>query len=210
MPNPQNRTPDDVRDEVAAHIRAHAGTPAGTYRAIQLRFGIGKATIGVIADEYGLADAWEKGVEQTQAATKARKTYLERQRSLAQEDLIDLVADLTTRFHDDVVHLNVIKLAPEDYESDEDNGGGPFITLERVEKTVLPPGPAEWRATAGAIASLAKAHLELARHDKADEGTGQAIGLLDRFEAGLREAREARQRAAAEAEAAEAEAAEGS
>lgn len=206
VPNPQNRTPDDVRAEVAAYIEAHAGTPAGSVRAIARKFGLGKATIGVIADDYGLGDAWAKGAERTQAATDTRKVHLQHQRSLIQEDLLDQVAELSTRFHDDVVHLHVIEVAPEDRDVDEETG---FLKLERVEKTVLPPGPAEWRATAGAIASLTRAALDIARHDKGDEGTGQAIGLLDRFEKGLREAREARERAKAEAAAAEAEAAEG-
>lgn len=198
MPNPANRLPDELRAEIADYIRAHAGTPQGSHRAISRHFGIAKATVGVIADENDLGDAWAAGVDKTQAATDARKTHLQSQRSLSQEDLLDLVADLSTRFHDEVTHLNVVKLGGED-------------SGEIVEKTVLPAGPADWRATAGAIAALTKAHLDLARHDKSDEGTGQAIGLLDRFEKGLRVAREARERAAAEAAAAEAEAdAEGS
>lgn len=205
MPNPQNRYPDELREAIADDIRTLAGTPAGSIRALANKYGVGKATVGVIAEEHGLSDAWAKGADRTQAATNARNTYLQHQRALIQLDLADQVADLLTRFHDDVTHLNVIEVAPEDREVDEETG---FLKLERVEKTVLPPGPGEWRATSGAISSLTRAMLDIARHDKGDDGTGQAKGLLHRFEAGLREAREARERA--KAEKAAAEAAEGS
>ncbi|SER95464.1 hypothetical protein SAMN05216188_11866 [Lentzea xinjiangensis] len=168
MPNPQNRTPDHIRAEVADYIRAHAGTPEGSVRAIARRFGIGKTTVGVIADEHGLGDAWLEGAEQTAAATEARRVHLGRQRALLQEDLLDSAADLVDRIHDEVVHLNVVKDGGED--------GG-----EHVEHTVLPPGPADYRAMSAAIATFSKAAVDLAKLDNDTSRTDASVGLLDRF-----------------------------
>jgi transposase-like protein len=206
VPNPP-RYPDDLRLAIAADIEALAGTPEGSVRAIARRHGVSKSLVGVIADEFGLTGRWAQGAQQTDEATKTRMTHVAAQRALAQEDIWDRFAELATQFHDEVTHLNVVKCVPEAIDDEDMNG---FLAVERVERTTLPPGPADYRSMSTALAALTRAALDIARHDKGDEGTGQAIGLLDRFERGLREAREARERAKAEAAAAEVEAAEGS
>lgn len=175
------RIPDETRAEVAEWIRAHAGTPDGTVRAIAARFTIGKATVGKIADEYGLTDAWKNGTEQTQAATAARQAYVAQQRAALQEDLLDTAADLLERLHDRVTHLHVVKSGFD----------------ESVEHTVLPSGPGDWRQTMGAVASATKEAVALAKLDNENTTTQQITGLLDAFQADLAEDRAAREEAAA-------------
>ncbi|WP_041836646.1 hypothetical protein [Actinosynnema mirum] len=194
------RYPDGFRDQVAEYIRAHAGSPEGTFRAISVKFGISKALVGVIADEIGLADAWTDGVARTADATTARRTYLAAQRALLQEDLLDTAADLTSRLHDDVTHLHVVKTIPEGIDADPDEDGGfGFLAAERVEHTILPPGPAEWRSTMTAIAAATRAAIDLAKLDQGQDATGQATGMLEQFENSLRAARAERERLATEA-----------
>lgn len=168
MPNPQNRTPDHIRAEVADYIRAHAGTPEGSVRAIARQFGIGKATVGVIADEHDLGDAWAEGAARTANATETRRQHVARQRALLQEDLLDGAADLFERLHDQVVHLNVVKRDGE-------------MAGEYVEQTELPPGPGDYRAMSGAIATLTKAAVDLAKLDNDTSRTDASVGLLDKF-----------------------------
>lgn len=168
MPNPQNRTPERVREAVADYIRVHAGTPEGSFRAIQRKFHLGKSTIGIIADEYGLGDAWAEGAEKTAAATEARRVHVARQRALLQEDLLDKAADLMERMHDDVTHLNVVKRDGE-------------MAGEYVEQTDLPPGPGDFRAMAGAIGVFTKAAVDLAKLDNDTSRTEASVGLLDEF-----------------------------
>ncbi len=166
MPNPQNRTPDDVRAEVADYIRAHAGTPEGSVRAIARKFGTSKTTVGVIADQYGLSEAWAEGAAQTANATETRRQHVARQRALLQEDLLDKAADLMDRMDDRVVHLNVVRVGE---------------NMEDVEQTELPPGPGDYRAMAGAITSLTKTAVDLAKLDNDTSRTDASVGLLDKF-----------------------------
>lgn len=180
---PPQRIPDETREQIADHIRAHAGTAQGSVRAIANRWGIAKASVGRIADDYGLADAWTDGADRTAAATTARRTYLAHQRGLLQEDYLDAAADLLTRLHDNVVHLNVVK--------DGGEWGG-----ESVEQTELPPGPAEWRSTMSAIAAANRAAVELAKLDNDDSTTSATVSLLDQFAADLQADRDDRGKAA--------------
>jgi hypothetical protein len=166
---PPPRIPDDIRADIADYIRAHAGTPQGTFRAISAHFGVAKSSIGVVADEYGLTDAWTEAAQRTDAATSARRTYLAAQRALLQEDYLDAAADLLTRLHDDVTYLHVVKTGFD----------------ESIERTVLPPGPAEWRSTMSAVAAANRAAVELAKLDNDDSATTATVSLLDQFAADL-------------------------
>lgn len=170
MPNPQNRTPDHIRAEVADYIRAHAGTREGSVRAIARHFGISKTTVGVIADEHDLSDAWTAGAERTANATATRRTHVAWQRALMQEDLLDKAADLMDRIDDQVVHLNVVRVGE---------------NMEEVEQTTLPPGPSDYRAMAGAIATFTKASVELAKLDNDTSRTEASLGLLAEFRQAL-------------------------
>ncbi len=177
------RIPDETRAEVAEWIRAHAGTPDGTVRAIAARFHIGKATVGKIADEHGLTDAWKNGTQQTEAATAARNAYVAQQRAALQEDLLDTAADLLERLHDHVIHLNVVK----------DSGE---MAGEHVEHTELPSGPGDWRQTMAAVSSATKEAVALAKLDNENTTTQQVTGLLDAFMEDLATDRAAREEAA--------------
>lgn len=170
MPNPQNRYPDELRAEIADYIRAHAGTPEGSIRAIARHFEISKTTVGVIADEYDLRDAWTEGAEKTANATSTRRTHVAAQRALMQEDLLDKAADLMDRIDDRVTHLNVVRVGE---------------NMEEVERTELPPGPGDYRAMAGAIATLTRASVELAKLDNDTSRTDASLGLLAEFRQAL-------------------------
>jgi hypothetical protein len=182
---PPQRIPDHTREEIADYIRAHAGTPEGTVRAIANRWGIAKSSVGRIADLHDLTDAWADGVAQTQAATAARSAYIARQRATLQEDLLDTAADLLDRLHDNVVHLNVVKcLASSD--QDDERPPSPFTpTIEIVEQTVLPAGPAEWRQTMNAVQAAVAQAVSLAKLDNDTSTTASVTGLLDQFAADL-------------------------
>lgn len=191
VPNPP-RTPDHIREAVADDIRAYAGKdPRGSVRAIALRHGISKTTVGRIADEHDLASAWDENTSQTAQATETRRAYIARQRALAQEDLWDRVGTLLDRFDDEVTHLNVVKCIPHDI-GDEDGGEG-LLAVERVEHTVLPPGPQEWRSTSTAIAALSRAAIDIAKLDNDTSATNSTVGLLDQFADDLKAERAARE-----------------
>jgi hypothetical protein len=181
VPSPP-RFSDETRAEVAEWIRQHAGTPEGSVRAIAARFGMGKATVGKIADEFGLTDAWKNGTEQTQAATAARNAYVAQQRAALQEDLLDTAADLLERLHDQVIHLNVVRAAGE-------NAG------EYVDETTLPAGPPDWRQTMQAVSFATKEAVALAKLDNENTTTQQVTGLLDAFQEDLAADRAAREAA---------------
>ncbi|WP_372662970.1 hypothetical protein [Amycolatopsis kentuckyensis] len=68
---------------------------------------------------------------------------------------------------------------------------------EEVKQTVLDAGPADWRATMGAIGTAAQQTVNLARLDAETAGAGQASGLLEQFEQSLAAARRDREAAAA-------------
>lgn len=171
MPNPP-RTADHIREAVAEDIIALAGTPEGSVRAIAHKHRIGKTTVGRIADEYGLADAWAENTSQTEQATATRRAHIARQRALLQEDLLDAAADLVNRLHQEVIHLNVVK-------RDGENAG------EYVEQTELAPGPAEWRSTMAAISAATRSAVDLAKLDNDTSRTDATVGLLDQFAADL-------------------------
>lgn len=179
MPPPQ-RYDDGVRAEVADYIREHAGTREGTVRAVAARFQMGKATVGKIADEFGLSDAWKAGTEKTEAATAARQAYVAQQRAALQEDLLDTAADLLERLYDNVVHLNTVRLEGE-------NAG------DVVERTILPSGPSDWRQTMAAVSSATKEAVALAKLDNENTTTQQVAGLLDAFMEDLAADRAARE-----------------
>lgn len=182
MPPPP-RIPDDIREQIADHIRAHAGTPEGTVRAIANRWGIAKASVGRIADDYGLADAWTKGADRTEAATTARRVYLAAQRAHLQEDYLDAAASLLDRLYDDVTHLHVVKTGFD----------------ESIERTVLPAGPQDWRSTMSAIAAANRSAVDLAKLDNDDSATNATVSLLDQFAADLQADRDDREKAPAPA-----------
>lgn len=181
MPNPP-RTPDHIRDAVVDDIRAYTltGHPDGSVRSIARRHGISKTTVGRIADDVGLGDAWAEGTAQTAQATDTRMAHVRRQRALMQEDLLDKASDLVDRMDNDVIHLNVVKLSGED--------GG-----EIVEQTTLPPGPGDYRAMAAAVTSMTRAAAELAKLDNDTTATNSTVGLLDQFAADLAAERAARE-----------------
>ena len=181
----QPRIPDDVREKVIADIRelTLAGDPEGSVRAIARRRGISKSSVGRLADDAGLGNAWAEGASRTAQATESRLTYVRDQRALLQEDLLDKSSDLLERFQDEVVHLNVVKCVPEDI-SDGGDGGG-YLAVERVEHTKLPPGPQDLRAMASAVAQLTKAAVDLAKLDNDTSRTDSVTGLLDQFAADL-------------------------
>ncbi|GLZ34876.1 hypothetical protein Lesp02_70630 [Lentzea sp. NBRC 105346] len=172
--------PDDQRAEVADYIRAHAGTPDGTVRAIAARFGCSKTTVGRIADQHGLSDAWSEATDRTAAATAARAAYVAAQRAALQEDLLDTAADLLDRLHDRVTHLNVVK-APGEFAG------------EYVEKTELPSGPGDWRQTMQAVQLASSQAVALAKLDNENTTTASVTGLLDAFMEDLQADREARE-----------------
>lgn len=186
-------TPDEVVRAVVEDIRAHAGTPEGSVRAIARRHGVSKSTVGRIADDHGLGDKWADGTAQTQQATETRMAHVRRQRALMQEDLLDKASILLDRVDDPVTHLNVVKCAP--MVGDSEDEPDPFIQTERVEQTVLPPGPGDYRAMAAAITSFTKAAVELAKLDVDTSATNSTVGLLDQFAADLAAERAAREAA---------------
>lgn len=186
MPSPFDPLPREVRDAVAADIRATAGTTDGSVRRIAARHGVGMGTVRRIAADYGLADAWRDGAARTEAANAQRAAHLAERRNQLQADLLDDAEELRERLLAEVVHLNVVK--------EPGPMGG-----ERVEHTELPAGPRDWQSTMAAISAAVKTSVELARLEAENSGTGAAGGLLEQFEVSLRKAREARERAAREA-----------
>jgi uncharacterized protein with GYD domain len=168
-----------VREAIAEAIRR---TPTPTQRAIAREFGVSVSTVYRVAADYDLADAWEDRRDQTEAATAARAADLSKRRTELQAGLLDDIAELRDRLFGDVTHLHVIKV---------DMGS------EDVRETVLPAGPAEWRATMGAITAAAQQTANLARLDAETAGAGQASGLLEQFEQSLAAARRDRDAAAA-------------
>ncbi|GAB2964330.1 hypothetical protein [Saccharothrix stipae] len=162
----QPRIPDDVRDAVLDDVRTLAGTREGSVRAIARRHGISKSSVGRLADDAGLGDAWAAGSAQTAQATESRLTYVRGQRALLQEDLVDKASDLVDRMDDLVTHLNVVKVG--EYQ-------------ETVEHTVLPPGPGDYRAMAAAITALTRGAVDLAKLDNDTSRTEASVGLIDDF-----------------------------
>ncbi len=165
---PPPRLSDHLRAQVADDIRAHAGTPEGTVRALATKYGISKASVGRIADLNDLSDAWSSATHRTEAATAARSAYIARQRASLQEDLLDTAAGLLDRLHDNVIHLNVVK--------SEGMGAG-----EYVEHTALPAGPGEWRQTMNAVQAAVAQAVALAKLDNDTTTTDKIGGLLDQF-----------------------------
>jgi hypothetical protein len=156
-----------ARDAIADAIRR---TPTPTQRAIAREFGVSVSTVYRVAADYDLADAWEDRRDRTEAATAARAADLAKRRTELQVGLLDDIAELRDRLFGDVTHLHVVK-------SDQFS--------EDVRETVLPAGPAEWRATMGAITAAAQQTANLARLDAETAGAGQASGLLEQFEQSL-------------------------
>ncbi|PXY20331.1 hypothetical protein [Prauserella endophytica] len=177
MPGPP--LPQETRDAIADAIRR---VPTPSHRAIASEFGVSISTVYRVAVEYDLADAWEDRRERTEAATAANAAELARRRTELQAGLLDDIAELRERLFGDVVHLNVVKV---------DMG------REEVEQTVLPAGPAEWRATMGAITGAAAQAIGLARLEAENSGAGQASNMLEQFENSLRQARHEREAATA-------------
>lgn len=167
--------PQETRERIADAIRRD---PTPTQRTIAREFGVSVSTVYRIAAEYDLAEAWEDRREQTEAATAARAADLARRRTELQSGLLDDIAELRRRLFGEVVHLHVVKVDP---------------TLEEVRETVLDAGPADWRATMGAITAAAQQTANLARLDAETAGAGQASGLLEQFEQSLAAARRARE-----------------
>lgn len=174
----QPRIPDHVRDALLADIRDLAGTREGSVRALARKHGISKSSVGRIADDHGLGDRWAEGAGQTAQATESRLTYVRAQRALLQEDLLDKASDLIERMDDRVTHLNVVKCMPE---AIDDEPGDGFLAVERVEHTVLPPGPGDYRAMAAAVTAMTRGAVDLAKLDNDTSRTEASVGLIDEF-----------------------------
>jgi hypothetical protein len=71
------------------------------------------------------------------------------------------------------------------YGIDDGEEGGVMLGVEKVEHTVLPPGPGDYRAMAAAITTFSKAAVEIAKLDNDTSRTDAAVGLLDGFWAAL-------------------------
>lgn len=171
----------ETRDAIAAAIRDREPTPS--VRDLCAEFDVAKATIYRISEEYGLRDAWEDRTHRTEAATAANAAELSRRRTELQAGLLDDIQQLRDRLFGDVTHLHVVKV---------DMGA------EEVQRTVLPSGPHEWRATMSAITGATQQTIGLARLEAETSGAGQASGLLEQFEASLRDARHQREAASRE------------
>ncbi|AUI56798.1 hypothetical protein [Amycolatopsis sp. BJA-103] len=168
--------PQETRDRIADAIRRD---PTPTQRAIAAEFGVSVSTVYRVAADYDLADSWEDRREQTEAATAARAADLAKRRTELQSGLLDDIAILRKKLFGDVVHLHVVKVDP---------------TAEEVRETVLPAGPADWRATMGAITGAVRETTNLARLEADTSGAGAASNMLEQFEASLRIARHDRER----------------
>ncbi|MBP2331245.1 transposase-like protein [Kibdelosporangium banguiense] len=162
------RLSDELKAAIAEDIRATAGTPEGSYRKIAGRHGVGLASVQKVAQQNGLADAWQNGQQQTAAATSVKQTNAAERRAQLQLDLLGDAQELRGRLFGYVTHLHVVKNMGE-------NAG------ESVEHTELPSGPREWRDTMSAIGIASSKSVELARLEAEQAGTGQASGLLEQF-----------------------------
>ncbi|MFJ8815442.1 hypothetical protein [Amycolatopsis thermoflava] len=169
--------PEDLRAAIIEAMLADDGPPS--HRALAERFGVSKGTIYNIARDADLSHLWEERTARTEAATAANAAELARRRTELQAGLLDDIATLREKLFGDVIHLNVVKC-----------GEG----FEQVEQTVLPAGPSDWRNTMGAITGATAQTIGLARLDAENTGAGQASGLLEQFEASLRDARHERER----------------
>jgi hypothetical protein len=178
MSGPPQITPEK-RAAIADAIRQPDGPPS--FAELCAHFECSRDTIVKVAESIGMRDAWEHRRAQTEAATASRAAILAERRTQLQTDLLDDIQKLREKLFGEVTHLNVVKV---------DMG------TEEVHHTVLPAGPADWRATMGAITGAVQQTVNLARLEAENSGTGAASSLLEDFEASLRQARHDREAAA--------------
>lgn len=169
MPIPRSALTPEQWQALVDDITATAGTPEGSVRRIAARHDVSMRTVRTVAAEAGLADAWASGRARTAAAAQARTVTAAERRSWLIVDLLDDIDELRERLLDDVTV--------------------PHPTLGTV---TVPVGPADLRNLATAVGILIDKHAQLVRLEQETSGSGQAAGLLERFEQALRQARQVR------------------
>lgn len=160
----------EQRDAIAAAIQRD---PVPSQRDLAAEFGVAKSTIYRVALEYDLADAWEARRERTEAATATRAADLAAKRQALEELALDAATEWLHKRN-------------EPHEVTEKTATG-------VEVLTLQPGPHEARAIGQAVQSLANSAIGFARLASELSGAGQASGMLEQFEASLRQARHDRE-----------------
>lgn len=173
--NRREPLPQETRDAIAAAIQRDPTPPV---RELCDEFDVAKATIYRIAREYGLSNAWEDRRARTEAATATKAADLAAKRQRLEELALDAATEYLHKRHDP--HHVVEK------------------GIDGVQVLEVPPGPHEAKAIGQAVQSLSNSAIGFARLASELSSAGQASGLLEQFEASLRQARHDRERASRE------------
>lgn len=145
----------DKRRAIAAAIRA--GTGQRSRNSIARQFGVAGRTVGKIAEEQGLTDAWDRTVTARASASKQADNRARR-------------AELGQLLLADSFRLRERLWQPA--ETVLPNGDTTITEL---------PGARDVRDFAVAVQGAVRTHLDLDRHDAADDGVGAARSLIAEF-----------------------------
>lgn len=177
---------DQQRADILDDIRDTAGTTDGSVRRIAARHSVGMGTVRRLAADNDLQHAWRDGAWRTEAANTQKATHLSERRNQLQADLLDDIEEVRDRFLNDVTHLNVVKVLVEADPFSDKQPSQFTPTVERVERTVLPPGPRDLQSMMGAITNGVRQVAELARLEAVNTGSGEAANMLGEFFGNLR------------------------
>lgn len=178
MPPPLDEA---LRDAILADIRA--GQKARN--RIARDHDVSPSTVTKIAQDEGLTEAFDRS--QTIHATRARNADSDARQAELRARLLETGHMLVGRIDRPVPIWGIGQ--------DVDETGG---RTARIVKDTIEPGPKDWKDLMAAVASASSQAVAIQRASVDAEGTGQAAGLLEKFEQSLRKARQERDQQAAE------------
>lgn len=158
---------DEKKQAIADAIAAPDGPPS--FAELCARFLCSRDTIVRVAESIGMRDAWEHRRAQTEAATAHRAAAVAAHRQELELESLTAAREILARRFDS--HPVVVKTVTGSEIEDVDNG------------------PEDWRNIGQAVNGLTNSAIQLARLETDLAGAGQASGILDDIEIGLREAR---------------------
>jgi hypothetical protein len=150
------RISDETRTAIADAIRARAGECSRAQLARE--FGVAASTVGNIAREAGITDAFAR--TKTAHATRARATDLAARRAALAERMIELAETISKRV--DSEYRVVVATQHE-------------VHVETLEQPPLK----ETKDGMAAVGMAIKAHMELIRFDTKGGGNAAAVALVD-------------------------------
>ncbi|MDQ0377941.1 helix-turn-helix domain-containing protein [Amycolatopsis thermophila] len=159
--------PEDQRAAIIEAMLADDGPPS--HRALAEQFGVSKGTIYNVARDAGLSHLWEDRTARTEAANASNAARVAEHRQALELESLEAAREILARRFDS--HSVVVK------------------TMIGAEVEEVDNGPEDWRNIGQAVSNLTTSATQLARLESDLAGAGQASGILDDIEAGLREAR---------------------